>query len=109
MCSVSALIKANQLAQLQKLCSISAYIQQHNLHDYNPRSFECNDVRGAVFIQDRAVLREKLQMLKRGGSRNASVLTDFDQTLTRLKLPDGSSADSVFKTVIKYKRTPKSV
>ena len=48
-------------------------------------------------------------MLKQGGAKNTTVLTDFDQTLTRLYLPDGSSADSVFKTIIKYNRTPKSV
>lgn len=107
MCSVAALVRANQLASLQKVCKISAYIQQHGLHDFDPRSFECTDVRGAVLIQDRSILKEKLRMLKAGGSKNASVLTDFDQTLTRQHLPDGSSADSVFKTIIKYKRTPK--
>ena len=36
-------------------------------------------------------------------------MTDFDQTLTRFKLPDGNSADSVFKTIIKYQRTPKEI
>ena len=78
MCSVSALVRANQLSSLKKICNISAYISENNLHQFNPRSFECNDIRGAILIQDRAAFKEKLRMLKQGGSKNATVLTDFD-------------------------------
>ena len=38
-----------------------------------------------------------------------SLLTDYDQTLTKAKFSDGSPCDSSFKTIIDYRGTPKSV
>ena len=36
-------------------------------------------------------------------------MTDFDQTLTKAKFPDGSTADNSFKAIIDYKKTPSKV
>lgn len=64
---------------------------------------------GEIVIPDRSLFKDKLRKLKLEGVAKTSLLTDFDQTLTRFQLPDGRAADSVFKTIIKYQRTPKEI
>ena len=36
-------------------------------------------------------------------------MTDFDHTLTKAYFEDGSKADTSFKAIIDYKKTPKEV
>ena len=36
-------------------------------------------------------------------------MTDYDQTLTKLKFHDGSSGDNSFRTIINYEHTPPKV
>jgi len=93
---------------VNQLCSTSAYIYKHGLHKFKQREygFECDHIRGSIEIPDRLVLKEKFHKIKKEGVQQAGVLTDFDQTLTRAQLPDGKTADSVFKTIIRYERTP---
>jgi hypothetical protein len=44
--------------------------------------------------------------MKIEGAKRAAILTDFDHTLTRARMPDGTAGDSVFKTLRLYTRTP---
>jgi len=77
-CSVNLLAKSKQ--SLQDTCKVSSYIKQHGLHLYKPRpyKFECDHIRGAIEIPDRASLKDKLRKLKQEGSANAAILTDYD-------------------------------
>ena len=51
----------------------------------------------------------KLKALKKAGPGQLTLLSDYDQTLTRAKFSDGSACDSTFKTVIMYPGTPENV
>ena len=54
-------------------------------------------------------LKEKIDHLREVGPKEITFITDFDHTLTKATMKDGSTADTSFKAIIDYKRTPEDV
>ena len=79
------------------------------LSSYPAKHFESETSEGEIIIPCSKTLGEKLAHLRKARSSSISFLADFDQTLTKARLPDGSDAHNSFKAIIDYPKTPENV
>ncbi|TNV81255.1 hypothetical protein FGO68_gene15065 [Halteria grandinella] len=62
------------------------------------KNFHISD-HGDIHIRDCQEVAHKIREIKRQGSQNFQILTDYDQTLTKTGYVDGKKADSSFKAL----------
>lgn len=62
------------------------------------KNFHISD-HGDIHIRDCKEVARKIHEIRRQGSSNLQIMTDYDQTLTKLKHVDGKKADSSFKAL----------
>ena len=73
------------------------------------RSFQCNIQLGKIFIRDPQQLSNKLRRIKRAGTHNLQLVTDFDHTLTKATYSENKQGDTTFKTVHTWQGTPEHI